>query len=104
MGIYTGTQWVYQSAEGAQLLRGLLVTSGVFRTLGVEPMIGRYLAPEDDEVGAAPVIVLSHAAWQDRFGGDSSILGSASSLDGEPHVVIGVMPEGFTVPGTSGSA
>jgi len=104
MGMYTGTRWVHQSAQGAELVRGSLVTSGVFRALGVEPSIGRYLAPGDDEVGATSVIVLSHAAWRDRFGGDASILGSSMSLDGQPHVVIGVMPEGFSVPGAGGTA
>ena len=104
LGIYTGEQWVHQSPEGAEIMRGLLVTSGVFEALGVPAAIGRHLIPEDDAVGAPGVVVLSYGFWQDRFGGDPSLVGQSLSLDGAPYVVVGVMPEGFTVPGSGGSA
>jgi len=50
-------------------LRGALVSGNYFDVLGTRPTIGRALGPSDDVVGAAPVIVLSHATWQRQFGG-----------------------------------
>jgi len=102
MGMFSGARWVFRSAEGAELVRGLVLTSGVFRALEVEPLFGRYLIPEDDEFGAQSVLVLSHSYWQDRFGSDPAVLGQSISLDGDPHVIVGVMPEGFTIPGQGG--
>lgn len=102
MGIYTGDDVVYQSAEGAEVLRGLVLTSGVFDALGVEAALGRHLVPEDDALGAPGAVVLSHATWRDRFGGDPDIVGRSLSLAGTPRVVVGVMPPGFTIPGSGG--
>ena len=50
--------------------------------LGVQPVIGRAFRPEDFGEGAAPVVLLNHGAWQQRFGGDSAIVGSTLPLDG----------------------
>jgi putative ABC transport system permease protein len=102
VGIYTGEQWIHQSAEGADVVGGLALTSGVFEALGVEPALGRTTTPEDDVLGATPVAVLSYGEWRNRFGGDPGVLGSSMSLDGVPHTIIGVMPEGFRMPGYGG--
>ena len=45
--------------------------------------MGRYVAPDDDAVGAPNVVVLAHSVWQERFGADPGILGRALSLDSE---------------------
>ncbi|MBK6486786.1 MAG: ABC transporter permease [Gemmatimonadetes bacterium] len=66
--------------------------------LGVQPVIGRAFRPEDFGEGAAPVVLLNHGAWQQRFGGDSAIVGSTLPLDGARVTVIGVMPPGFELP------
>lgn len=102
LGIYTDEQWVLQTEEGAEVLGGLAMTSGVFDALGVEPALGRRLVAADDEVGSPGVVVLSHATWTSRFSADPAIVGRSLSLDGQPHVVVGVMPQGFTVPGAGG--
>lgn len=99
MGIFTGGRWVLQRADGAELLRGMSVTSGLFRALGIEPLMGRLPSPEEDRPGSEKVLVLMHGAWQERFGGDADVLGRAVSLDGIPHTVIGVMPPDFRMPG-----
>ena len=57
-------------------------------------MMGRTFREDEDQPGAANVIVISHAAWQQRFGGDPHILDRDVRLDGVPHRVIGVMPAG----------
>lgn len=102
MGIYTHTSFVLQSSEGAEMVRGLEVTSGIFRSLGTEAVLGRTLVVEDDRPEAPPVAVLSHGFWQDRFGSDPDIIGRSISLDGLPRVVVGVMPAGFEIPAQPG--
>ena len=74
------------------------VSAGFFETLGVTPLLGRTLRAEDDQPGAAPVLVLSHASWVRRFASDPQIVGKSLNLGGQPVEVVGVMPEGFDVP------
>jgi len=62
------------------------------RLLGVEPLIGRGFTEADGVQNAAPVIVLSHALWQDRFGGDPGVVGRSIVLDGQSTEVVGVLP------------
>ena len=75
-------------------LDGKEVTAGYFRVFAATAALGRTFRPEDDQQGAASVVVLSHATWQNDFGGDPQILQRRLVLDGEPHQVIGVLPPG----------
>lgn len=73
-----------------------LVTGGYFSTLGVRPALGRVLGPEDDLIlGGHPVVVLSHAYWQSRFGGDRGVIGSQIRMNAEPVTIVGVAEPGF---------
>ena len=69
----------------------------LLETLGVAPQLGRYYTMEEDQPGAAGVIVLSHELWQRSFGGDRSILGRSIDVNGNSTTVVGVMPAGFDV-------
>jgi predicted permease len=71
------------------------VSIDLFRTLGVDPVVGRHFAPDEGEPGGPDVVVLSHGYWQRSFGGDSDVVGTAINMDGAPRTVIGVMPPGF---------
>jgi predicted permease len=75
-------------------LEGRLVSADHFRVFGLQPALGRTFARGDDEPGAAPVVVLSHAVWRDRFGADPRALDRDLLLDGVPHRVVGVLPPG----------
>ena len=77
-----------------------LVSGRFFDVLGTGPLIGRGIAIEDDRDGAAPVAVLSYAAWQRRFGGDAGIIGRSLRMhdDGVSYTIVGVMPEGLDYP------
>ena len=79
----------------AERLTGLRVSADFFETLGVKPGFGRSFAAGDDRPGAPRVAILSHGAWQRRFGGDRSILGQALTVDGEKCTIVGVMPASF---------
>lgn len=81
--------------EEPTYLSGAATTASVWPLLQVAPEIGTTFGAKDDRPGADPVCVLSHAAWQTRFGGDPAILGRAIELDGRAHTVIGVMPAAF---------
>ena len=75
-------------------LAGTLVSADYFDVFGVKAAVGRTFLPDEDQPGAGQIVVLSHAAWQSRFGGDPSILNRAIMLDGEPHQVVGILPAG----------
>ena len=75
---------------------GMAVTGNYFRTLGVQPAIGRLLTPEDDaQIGAHFVAVLSHHYWQNQLGGSRDALNSSLVINGKPYTVVGVAEEGF---------
>jgi putative ABC transport system permease protein len=80
-------------------LRAAGAAGDFFTTLGVRPALGRALLPSDDDAGTQPVAVLTHGLWQRLFGGASTALGQSLLLDGRPHIVVGVLPEHFRMPG-----
>ena len=85
------------SSEGKnERLFGYLTTGNYFDVLGVRAMLGRAFTPDDDRApGAHPVTVMSHRCWQNRFGGDPSVIGKNVILNGHAFTVIGVAPKDF---------
>jgi predicted permease len=79
----------------AKPLRSEYVDGHYFTTLGVQAYAGRVLGPEDDKPSAAPVLVLSHRAWQTAYGADPTVIGATFVVEGHPFTVIGVGPAGF---------
>ena len=78
-------------------LRRSYVSGNFFDVLGARAVLGRALRPSDDVDGAAPVVVLSYAAWQRMFGGDSAVLGRkiVKHENGVAYDIVGVMPQGL---------
>jgi predicted permease len=74
----------------AERLQAMLVSPEFFRVLGAPPRLGRDFAPEENHVDAAPVVILGHALWQERFGGDPAVVGRTVVLNATPYTVIGV--------------
>lgn len=87
-----------EPGQPAERLRGLLVGGDFFPLLGIQPELGRTLTAEDDQPGRNNVIVISHALWLGRFGGDRTVVGRTLRLNGEPVTIIGVMPASFAYP------
>jgi putative ABC transport system permease protein len=76
-----------------------IVSANFFPELGIEPLLGRTFRPEEDQPGAPPVLVLSHAYWLRRFGGDPGVVGRSLQMNGKQIVVVGVLPPLPSYPG-----
>ena len=74
-----------------------VVTSELFAVLAVEPLLGRTFT-EDEERADAPVIALNHELWVSRFAADPHLVGTDVLLNERPRMVLGILPEGFTLP------
>jgi len=77
---------------------GGYITDPFFRILGVAPIMGRDLRPEDNVPGAAKVAILGYGIWQRDFAGAPDIIGKGFRVNGTPTTVVGVMPKGFAFP------
>ena len=84
-------------------IAGTSVSGDYFPMFRLSALRGRLLGPEDDKVGAPPVVVISAALWHRRFGSDPSLVGRAITLGGRPHTVLGVAPEGFELSSVTAS-
>jgi putative ABC transport system permease protein len=83
--------------EAERILTGQ-VSADLFSALHANAAIGRVFTNEEDKPGANPVVVLSYALWQRRFGGQNSILNQSLTLNGRSYTVIGVMPQDYAFP------
>jgi integrase len=79
-------------------LNAAKVTSGFFRMLSAAPLFGREFSPEPQFQTGNQAVILSYNLWQRRFGGDPKIVGQPVRLEGQPIIVVGVMPRNFDFP------
>jgi len=77
---------------------GAGISWDLFPMLGTHPIRGRDFNAQDDREGAANVVLLGYDVWMHRYGGNESIIGQAILVNGQAHVVVGVMPQGFAFP------
>lgn len=85
-------------AGRATPVRGDRVTASTFDALRVPALMGRTLTAADEAAGAPPVVLVSHDLWQARLGGTADVIGRSVTIDGAPHEIVGVMPDGFQFP------
>ncbi|HEV3483828.1 MAG TPA: ABC transporter permease, partial [Vicinamibacterales bacterium] len=76
-------------------VQALLVTDGLLPILRITPAVGRVFSKEDDSPGAPQRVLITHAYWQRKFGGDPNIIGRGITVDGRPREIIGVLPASF---------
>ena len=80
---------------GIEPTEGARVSDGLFRALGVTPMLGRDFRPGEDLPGAPRTVLISYGAWQKRFGGSSDVVGKRIQLDDLIFTIVGVLPQNF---------
>ena len=101
IALYSDVAYSLVGQDDVKSVRGEKVSADFLNVLGVKPMLGHDFVRDDELAGGGPgglKVILSHEFWQREFKGDPTALGRALSLDGRPHTVIGVMPQGFQFP------
>jgi predicted permease len=97
-GAYGEGQGTIFGAGDPFRVSALVLTAGAFDALGIRPVLGRGLTAEDTREGAGKVMLLGHALWRQRFGGDSAVVGRTVRIDDEDRLVVGIAPPGFRFP------
>jgi putative ABC transport system permease protein len=97
LGGYIQTGYELSGVGEPAQINATRLGSGIFSVLHVSPLMGRPFSEQED-VGHAPVAMLSYQTWQSRFHGDAHVLGQKVLLDRKPYEIIGVMPREFEFP------
>ena len=82
----------------AERISGASVAANTFSLLRVQPFLGRDFAANEDQPGAAPVVILGYSTWKNRYGGDRGVIGRAIKMNEVTYTIIGVMPDGMRFP------
>jgi putative ABC transport system permease protein len=98
IGVYNSGSYNLVGSGDPRNLSAARMTAGAFAALRAQPALGRVFSADEDRPGAPPVVVLSHALWQNQFGGDPAVLNRPVRLDGIAYTVVGVMSAGFVFP------
>jgi len=98
IGVYNRNNYNLTGYGEAERIPTGQVSADLFAALRVNPLMGRLFTNDEDKPGAAPVVVLSYALWQRRFGGQANILNQTLTLNGKSYTVIGVMPADYAYP------
>lgn len=95
LAVYSPTGYLLRTASGAEPVHATRVSGAFFRTLGVDPMLGRDFYAGENRPDGPNVLLLSYGAWLQRFGARSNAVGQTVDLDGKAFTIIGVLPRGF---------
>jgi len=95
LSAYQGTGATLTASGGVERVAAARVSDDFFRTLGVEPTLGRNFDAGEDLPSAQGTALLSYAAWQKRYGGRPNVVGEVVTLNDAPYVIIGVLPRSF---------
>jgi putative ABC transport system permease protein len=96
IAVWSGQRFNLATGGEVRKAKGIRVSGDFFHVLGVEPVLGRLLGPEDDQPGCGTSGAnISYAFWQRNFAGDPSVVGKQLTLDGNSFQVLGVTPPGF---------
>jgi putative ABC transport system permease protein len=98
VALFQGPSLTLVGAGEPVRLPALEVSYNFFRTLGLQPAIGRDFLEEEEGAGNAGEVILTDALWHSRFAGDRSIVGRRIQINGEPYLVIGIMPPDLHLP------
>src|SRR6185503_21085920 len=98
IGVYNRSSYNLTGNGDAERILTAQCSADLFAALRAKPLIGRVFNNDEDKPGASPVVVLSYALWQRRFGGQWNILNQPITLNGRGYTVIGVMPPEYSFP------
>src|SRR5579859_7975262 len=100
IGVYSNAVFdlAGDSTSIPEALLGVRMTANLFPVLGVSPMLGRNILPEEDQRGHPDVMILSYGLWVRRFNSDRSVVGRTVIVNGHGCLIIGVMPPEFDFP------
>jgi macrolide transport system ATP-binding/permease protein len=96
LDVYGRGGYLLRTVSGAEPVQAGRVSGGFFKTLGVQPMLGRDFYPGEDRPGGPDVLLLSYGAWLHRFGARRDAVGETVDLDGRAYTIIGVLPRSFS--------
>ncbi|MGH8273687.1 MAG: ABC transporter permease, partial [Gammaproteobacteria bacterium] len=95
-----GTATVISNGE-PRSVGAVSATASLFKTLGVQPLLGRWLNPASNKPGGPSEVVVSYRFWQSALGGKRDAIGQPLKVDGKQYTVVGIMPRGFAFPDRS---
>ena len=87
-----------QAGSRVQYLQAARISQRYFDVVGVHPFAGRNFTDVEDRVNGPKAVILSYGLWRSTFGSDPKIVGQSVSLKGEPYTIVGVLPDGATLP------
>ena len=94
-----GRSLVLSGLGDAEQLNAVMLTSGFFEQLAVQPLIGRTFTQDEEKAGAAPTVLLAARLWKRKFASDPTVLGRSVTLDGRAYTIVGVIPPNFDLLG-----
>jgi predicted permease len=95
VALWSGNVATITGVSEPEEVQAVRATHELLPTLRVTPLLGRPFTAADDEPASPGTVMLSHAYWQRRFGGDASVIGRSITIDAQPHEVVGVLPPEF---------
>jgi predicted permease len=95
IGVSRGFGFSLIGAGEAERINGQFISADFFSVLGVKPLLGRTFAPGEDEIGAAPVALISEGLWRRKFGSATDASGKGLTLDDKSYTIVGVIPSSF---------
>src|SRR5271156_1203402 len=93
VGAYLQDNMIVTGAAEPERVDGVKISANFFDLLGVKPLLGRSFRPEEDQIGAGPVALISDGLWSRKFGSSADVLGKSITVDGRSCTIVGVVPE-----------
>ena len=93
VGGYLQNNMIITGAGEPERVDGVRISANFFDLLGVQPLLGRSFRPEEDQLGAGPVALISDGLWKSKFGSSPDVLGKSITVDGRNCTIVGVVPE-----------
>ena len=104
MAVWRNYAFSLTGAGEAEQVNGQFVSSDFLQILGVKPLLGRAFAAGEDEIGAAPIALISEGLWRRKFNSAIDVLGKGLTLDGKSYTIVGVIPASHHFPMGNASA